>query len=305
MELGSAALTLWRILKTFKDLDDFEWELLQDLPRALELRVAVLSGRRMLDTFPPTSAAPAPQALIDPLSGTSVRLEMLVQGIPVADGSGFLWAEAGQTSLVTAWHNVTGKDPETGQPLLGGAARPDAVRAYFSTRQMGKRLVREIPLYANDNSARFRTHLSFGRAVDVVAIDIEDIPSSPGVLCTSVNDLPEAPIAARIGASVFVVGFPRGLSPFGTPIWKRGTIATEPCLVDAQSGKESYLLDTATREGMSGAPTFCSPTAALKMSAAISNSAEEGRQNSSAFIRGASQARTNWTPNLASCGQLG
>lgn len=210
----------------------------------------------MPDTSPPSSAAPTPQSLIDPLSGTSVRLEMLFQGNQVAVGSGFLWDEAGRTSLVTAWHNVTGTQPETGQPLSGGTMRPDALKAYFSTRQLGKRLVREVPLYADDGSARFRTHLTFGRHVDVVAIDIEDIPSSPGVLCTSVNGLPEAPIATRIGTSAFVVGFPRGLSEFGTPIWKRGTIATEPCLVDAQSGKESYLLDAATREGMSGAPTF-------------------------------------------------
>jgi hypothetical protein len=158
--------------------------------------------------------------------------------------------------LVTAWHNVTGTDPETGQPLSDNAVRPDALRAYFSTSEMGKRLVREIPLYASDEAARFRTHLSFGRHVDVVAIDIERIPPSPGVLCTSVNDLPEDPIAARIGTSAFVVGFPRGLSASGLPIWKRGTIATEPGLVDTQSGNESYLLDAATREGMSGAPAF-------------------------------------------------
>lgn len=210
----------------------------------------------MPDTFPSSSAAPAPQFLIDPLSGTSVRLEMLSQGQEIAVGSGFLWDEAGRTSLVTAWHNVTGTHPETGQTLTAGGARPDTLRASFSSRPTGQRLVRDIALYGDDGSARFRTHLTFGRLVNVVAIDIENVPSSPGVLCTSVNDLPEDPIAHRIGASAFVIGFPRGLSASGLPIWKRGTIASEPSLVDTQSGKESYLLDTPARDGMSGAPTF-------------------------------------------------
>ena len=54
---------------------------------------------------------------------------------------------------------------------------------------------------------------------------------------------------------VYIVGYPRGT--FGGanfPIWKRGSIASEPDIdVD---GKPKFYVDAATREGMSGSPVF-------------------------------------------------
>ena len=59
----------------------------------------------------------------------------------------------------------------------------------------------------------------------------------------------------RIGEDVFVLGYPRGLTGGALlPIWKRGTIATEPMFDHHQLPR--FLIDTATREGMSGAPVI-------------------------------------------------
>lgn len=56
-----------------------------------------------------------------------------------------------------------------------------------------------------------------------------------------------------VGEECFIVGYPRGLRGDGRlPIWKRGSIATEP--VSTWEGKLIFLVDTATREGMSGSP---------------------------------------------------
>mgnify|MGYP001268919670 CR=1 FL=1 len=56
------------------------------------------------------------------------------------------------------------------------------------------------------------------------------------------------------GAEVFVVGFPLGINVRSFPIWKRASMATEIELpVD---GQPKFLIDTSTREGMSGAPVI-------------------------------------------------
>lgn len=59
----------------------------------------------------------------------------------------------------------------------------------------------------------------------------------------------------RVATDVFVLGYPKGISGGGEfPIWKRASIATEP---DIQLGTlPKMLVDTATREGMLGAPVI-------------------------------------------------
>ncbi|MDU8942812.1 trypsin-like peptidase domain-containing protein [Ovoidimarina sediminis] len=53
----------------------------------------------------------------------------------------------------------------------------------------------------------------------------------------------------------FVVGYPRGMRGDGrVPIWKRASIASEPN--NTYAGDNKFLLDTATREGMSGSPVI-------------------------------------------------
>ncbi len=56
-----------------------------------------------------------------------------------------------------------------------------------------------------------------------------------------------------MGDDLFILGFPLRLNPTGPfPIWKRASVATEMNLM--LSGMPAFLVDTATREGMSGAP---------------------------------------------------
>jgi hypothetical protein len=50
------------------------------------------------------------------------------------------------------------------------------------------------------------------------------------------------------------LGYPFGNAPPAFPVWKRGSIASEPDLVQMTTGY--YLVDTASRPGMSGAPVI-------------------------------------------------
>jgi hypothetical protein len=64
----------------------------------------------------------------------------------------------------------------------------------------------------------------------------------------------KADLAVKIGMDVFVLGYPFGADPPGFPVWKRGSIASEPHLT--RPGPGYMLVDTASRPGMSGAPVI-------------------------------------------------
>lgn len=63
-----------------------------------------------------------------------------------------------------------------------------------------------------------------------------------------------------VGKDVFILGYPLGVELSGIfPIWKRGSIASEP-QADIQSGGRTYkniiYIDALTKAGMSGAPVI-------------------------------------------------
>jgi hypothetical protein len=63
-------------------------------------------------------------------------------------------------------------------------------------------------------------------------------------------------MAIQIGNPVLILGYPLGFSHFAdTPIWKRGSIASEPHMETAES-QGRVVIDATTRQGMSGSPVF-------------------------------------------------
>lgn len=94
---------------------------------------------------------------------------------------------------------------------------------------------------------------------DRLPIDIVAIPLGTGKLGGKIELLPINKMAPgklwiSIGMEVFILGYPFGGAPPAFPIWKRGSIASEPDLV--RLNKPYYLVDTASRPGMSGSPTI-------------------------------------------------
>jgi len=66
--------------------------------------------------------------------------------------------------------------------------------------------------------------------------------------------LANAALRIAVGMEVFVLGYPFEIKMPAYPVWKRGSIASEPVLVRQT---ENYMLvDTASRPGMSGAPVI-------------------------------------------------
>jgi hypothetical protein len=67
--------------------------------------------------------------------------------------------------------------------------------------------------------------------------------------------LKDADIAVGPADTVTVVGFPFGQSQSaGLPIWKTGTVASD--LSTNWSGRTMFLIDTTSRQGMSGSPVY-------------------------------------------------
>lgn len=176
-----------------------------------------------------------------------------------AYGTGFLWEVDNKTFLLTNWHNLTGVNPDTGK-LLGDFIPTHiqvGVKFILSIENKNKIVGTkqlELPLYDLEGIPLWLEHPD-GCQIDCVALEITASVSSLS-LAQVLNKCDfEWRLPPSVGTDVFVVGYPHGLSGDAfTPIWKRGSIASEPSF--NHQGMPIFLIDTATRKGMSGSPVI-------------------------------------------------
>jgi hypothetical protein len=181
----------------------------------------------------------------------------------LATGSAFYWAVGDRTFLVTNWHNLSGRDPMTQQPMSPTSGLPDHVEflVYRRTTEPDDQdsfsmevSQASVALYEDGDEQRPRwfEHPTHHRAVDVAAIDVTDELNSGRIHFKTANALDgDADVQPQVSQDAFVVGYPLGITTgLPVPVWKRASIATEPSL-DANN-LPCLLVDTATREGMSG-----------------------------------------------------
>lgn len=202
--------------------------------------------------------------LVSPLSASSFQITMTCQGNTLGTGTAFLYERSGRSFLVTNWHNVSGINPTSSAIIHKTGAVPDAltVRVPIVERKVDDELIEcrhenlTIPLYVDDTQIdkRWKEHPTHGRKVDVVAIPLRTRQLGKIIAFPKGNPY----LVPEVGSDVFILGYPLGLSGGGYPIWKRGSIATEPGL--DLGGLPKIYVDTATREGMSGAPVFFKST---------------------------------------------
>jgi Trypsin-like peptidase domain len=192
---------------------------------------------------------------VDPASASVVKLNLYFGDLLLAVGSSFLWKSGSETCLITAWHNLTGTHPATWQSISKTGGRPDRINATFKTRKSSEDLILNQPLYDSAGNALWKVHPEAAEQVDVAVLKIL-FPVPDSVLAVPINEIPQQPMAAPVGAEAFIVGYPKGIVEGGLPIWKRASIASEPNLFRDEDGSRRLLVDSASREGMSGAPVF-------------------------------------------------
>ncbi|MER2626389.1 MAG: trypsin-like peptidase domain-containing protein [Accumulibacter sp.] len=163
-----------------------------------------------------------------------------------------------KTYLITNWHILAGRKPKTRAVLHGSGGLPTLIRVHFPLDgQVTQQSIQTYPLQGSDGSALWIEHPS-SDAVDVAALEIQP---PQGIATVYISEAVRAPgLRPRdtffsVTQEVWVIGFPLGIRVRGLPIWKRATIASEPGFSGAES-PHRVLLDTATRQGMSGSPVL-------------------------------------------------
>ena len=188
---------------------------------------------------------------IDPYSVAAIPIELLFDATVLGAGTAFVWATSGAHFLITNWHNVSGRNPFDGKHVLKNAGEPNSLRVWFNKKNsLGEKVPIDIPLHEPSGKARWFIHPVLAK-IDVVALPF---PIPPGVDAYPINLMASEPLLTKVGMDAYVLGYPFGFGVAGLPVWKRGSIASEP---DVLSPEQHYfLLDTASRPGMSGSPVI-------------------------------------------------
>jgi hypothetical protein len=188
--------------------------------------------------------------IVDPYSVVALPVQTLFSETVLSSATGFVWKAEDRHFLITNWHVLTGKHPETGRHLSDHAGEPDQIRAFFtSAEDLGRKHGIPLRILDQHGKPRWLIHPTHGKKVDIAALPF-DVPA--GVQFHPMNEQQQVPVAFPVGSEVFVIGFPLGPRD-GFPIWKRASIASEPNL---RAGHDPFLIDTATRPGMSGSPVI-------------------------------------------------
>lgn len=192
----------------------------------------------------------------DRLSLAAVYIRLLFGNTFLANGSAFLWSHEGAAYLVSNWHNLTGRDPRDKTPMSDTAGIPDRVECYLYKDRVsnGKKIegvaweAFTFPLIDANGNTKVIEH-PLGSFVDIAALPIA-LHEHVASFFLNEQEFDDC-ISIYPGQDVFIIGYPLGIiTDKPLPIWKRGTIASEPYIpID---GVQKMLIDTASRKGMSG-----------------------------------------------------
>ena len=190
--------------------------------------------------------------MIDQLSVCSLFLEARVCGKPLGTATGFCVEFKGRKFLVTNWHVVTGRDPDTGKVLSPTGGLPDelAIR-HHSSANVGTWIFKTERLQTPTGQNAWYEHPR-GSAVDVIALPLDSTTSDIQFYPLNLG-LADFDMVVHVAMPVSIIGFQFGLGAAGSwPIWKTGHIASDPDL--DYDGRPAFLIDATTRGGMSGSP---------------------------------------------------
>lgn len=193
----------------------------------------------------------------DPISLTTHHIHMGFNDEIIAHGTGFIYKKQETYFLITNWHNVSGRHPETGKHLSKELSEPNVICTYFRSKDYAGDSHKElIPLYSSDTSEPlWKEHPVFGHQVDVVAIPLPTSISSKYRLYTINENEFDPEYKEEVADDAFIVGYPfSDLTYIGLPVWKKASIASEP---DVNINRLPMMyVDTATRPGLSGSPVI-------------------------------------------------
>lgn len=225
----------------------------------------------------------------NPLSYTTTKIGCYFNDAHMGDATGFIFKAAQRCGLVTNWHVLAGRNPIDGQALERTTGRiPNRVKFHAAIEIDDKRkrdLVHfrefDLPLYNEDGDQLWLDAKDDANQRDIAIIPLNrhipelhdesgdvraihggkvtlDPKKDPKSRDIQFSDLKH--FLPRVGAEVFVLGYPKGITPNGIfPIWKRASIASEPQVgitFGDQEYEDAFYIDALTNQGMSGSPVI-------------------------------------------------
>jgi len=192
---------------------------------------------------------------IDPLSCIPLFIDMFKNEQSIAIGTCFVVKKNEEYFIITNWHCVTGRNPDTNEPLskIIENVDPDTLKIFFHGKSLGHWKVKTIPLLDSDKKPTWIGH-GKGSAIDVVAIPFGPIKDDMKIYDLDLK-LKDTDLIIRPSETVSIIGFPNGIASAGKfPIWKTGHIASD---IDLDwKNLPCFLIDATTKSGMSGSPVM-------------------------------------------------
>ena len=177
---------------------------------------------------------------IDPLSKTSLRIEMLDRDERAKGmATGFIVEYNKKEYLITNKYVVKSKELNIRK-----------LRVYFHGHTLGSWVIKVIEIYKEEENL-WLEHAG-DKNIDVVAIPLDNLEENVKIYPLDLN-LANSDILLEPSMAVSIIGYPAGISTgVNFPIWKKGHIASDPDL--DYNSKPLFLIDATTRGGMSGSP---------------------------------------------------
>ncbi|MEX5515704.1 serine protease [Pseudophaeobacter sp. 1A09344] len=189
----------------------------------------------------------------------SIKLDLAFQSKQLSSASGFFWKYGERLFLVTNWHVMSGRNALDNKCLDPNLALPDRLSAGVIQSAGGKLVTGSVQFeWKLGERTPWLIHPTYQSAVDVAMLDVSAVPLT-GVL--HFNENQDNTYMLMSGDDAFLLGYPLGLGVNKTPLWKRGTVASEP-MMDVD-GLPKFLVDTASTSGMSGSAVITKKTFGL------------------------------------------
>jgi hypothetical protein len=208
------------------------------------------------------------------------KLELFFHDIPLGPATGFFYKYGQGIALVSNWHVFSGVNPLTGNLRNPDRLSPNRVKFTLKLFDPNTGIVsargEQVLLVENEQSLwwQHKGYIDPNGLLKIVDIGVlvldkrlsdfeaikDKIVSLPAFALVgggpTAQDMRVEPGYPRVAAEVFILGYPQGLSMQGVmPVWKRGSIASEP-LFNVMDQAPAFLVDAATRGGMSGSPVL-------------------------------------------------
>jgi len=169
--------------------------------------------------------------------------------------------------LVTNWHVLTHKSPDSGECFSSEGNIPTVVNISHHGAEAPNKWITQGEQLFVDSTLRWieKKRDAEKGYIDIAALPLKDTPPRINSIELFPLDLSSIAREEEInpGMVVYIIGYLEGMiAGDGWPIWITGHIASDPSL--DYCGRPVYLINASTGGGLSGAPVFIEAKGIMK-----------------------------------------